>query len=363
MRDEKGRFIKGHQLTFEENQKSLEKFKDSWKKRENYIGDLKKKSPYIYNSWRGLMFTEKGKKIGITEDWKDFRTFFNDVYPTYVEGYTLQRKDKNNIFSKENFIWVSRSDAAIINQGMMSLLLECDGETLTLYEWANKLHKNYSSLRARYSKYKDKLSIKEILYGKQIKRGVKKTSDWKYAKDKLRIKASKMISQYKLRDRKRGMDICDFNIEWFVENIMTQKCVYCGDTEEIGADRIDNNIGHIKSNIVPCCKICNHARNNNFTHEEMLEIGKVIAEIKSKRKKEIIEEKHSIDELYDYQKRNYDPFIYQYDKDLNLIYEYDSIDEAVDKTKYKKEFILAACRGQRHDTHRYMGYLWFYEKQ
>jgi magnesium-transporting ATPase (P-type) len=34
-----------------------------------------------------------------------------------------------------------------------------------------------------------------------------------------------------------------------------------------------------------------------------------------------------------------------------------------DKTKYKKEFILAACRGQRHDTHRYMGYLWFYEKQ
>lgn len=37
-----------------------------------------------------------------------------------------------------------------------------------------------------------------------------------------------------------------------------------------------------KVNVVPCCYDC--IRNNNFTHEEMFELGKTIALIKEKRK-------------------------------------------------------------------------------
>ena len=68
-----------------------------------------------------------------------------------------------------------------------------------------------------------------------------------------------------------------------IENILTQKCVYCGDTKRIGCDRINNNLGHTKDNVVPCCIECNTARNNYFTYEEMRELGKTIAKIKENR--------------------------------------------------------------------------------
>ena len=362
MRNKKGQFLKGHQPTFEEKQKICENIKKSWKDRGDYIGDLIEKEPYIYNSWRGLMFTKKGKKNGISEEWKNFKTFFYDVYPSYQKGYTLQRKDKNFPFSNENFMWISRKEAAMANNGLATVLLECNGEKLTLYEWSLKLNKTYNSLRARYSKFKDTLTTEEILFGKKIKRGSKKTSDWKYSNQGLRAKASKLVSQYRRRDLQKGMEVCDFDKEWFIENIMTKKCTYCGDTEEIGADRIDNSIGHIKSNVIPCCKTCNHARNDNFSHEEMLELGKTIAQIKSKRILHKKEQKHSIDELNNYQKRRYNPFIYQYDRNLNLVYVFDSVDEVIAKTSFKRNSILAACRGQRHNTHNYMGFLWYYEK-
>jgi hypothetical protein len=63
--------------------------------------------------------------------------------------------------------------------------------------------------------------------------------------------------------------------------------VYCGDTKRIGCDRINNNFGHVKNNVVPCCYECNCARNSNFSYEEMRILGKTIAKIKKDRKIEI----------------------------------------------------------------------------
>ena len=48
-------------------------------------------------------------------------------------------------------------------------------------------------------------------------------------------------------------------------------------------DRLNNDKGHTKDNTVPCCYECNCARNNNFSYEEMLVLGKTIAEIKRNR--------------------------------------------------------------------------------
>lgn len=92
-----------------------------------------------------------------------------------------------------------------------------------------------------------------------------------------------MLRNYKITDKNRNL-VCDLTTEWIKENITNKSCIYCGDTEFIGCDRIDNNKGHTKDNVVPCCKLCNQTRNNDFSVEEMHKIGLVIRKIKEQRK-------------------------------------------------------------------------------
>lgn len=86
-------------------------------------------------------------------------------------------------------------------------------------------------------------------------------------------------------DRKKNKyPICDIsNDDLFA--IIKNPCVYCGDSvSRIGVDRVDNEIGHIKTNLVPSCYSCNSIRMEKWTHEEMKILGKAIAEIKARRR-------------------------------------------------------------------------------
>jgi len=88
--------------------------------------------------------------------------------------------------------------------------------------------------------------------------------------------------RYKDFDKKNKL-IFDLTKDWIRDNIVSKSCVYCGDTRDLGCDRIDNTKGHTQSNCVPCCLTCNHARNVHFSHEEMFELGATIRQIKQKR--------------------------------------------------------------------------------
>ncbi len=90
------------------------------------------------------------------------------------------------------------------------------------------------------------------------------------------------LGSYKYYDKKKGLDF-NLTIDWFIENIFIKPCFYCQELGTNGCDRIDNKLGHIKTNVVPCCDVCNTTRMDNFTHEEMIELGKVIQLIKLKR--------------------------------------------------------------------------------
>ena len=79
-------------------------------------------------------------------------------------------------------------------------------------------------------------------------------------------------------DRKKEK-ICDLDREFLVNEIFNKSCTYCNTTKNIGCDRVDNTLGHLKTNVIPCCKICNTTRMNNFSYDEMLLLGKVIQKI------------------------------------------------------------------------------------
>lgn len=52
-------------------------------------------------------------------------------------------------------------------------------------------------------------------------------------------------------------------------DIISKDCFYCGDSNKIGIDRVDNTIGYIYENCVPCCEICNRMK-LNYTKELFL---------------------------------------------------------------------------------------------
>lgn len=80
---------------------------------------------------------------------------------------------------------------------------------------------------------------------------------------------------YKMRsyihsDKKRGMT-SDIDIDYCLSE-MNKPCFYCDhiDSPANGLDRIDNSIGHVKSNLVPCCRLCNMTRGDRWSHGDFI---------------------------------------------------------------------------------------------
>ena len=96
---------------------------------------------------------------------------------------------------------------------------------------------------------------------------------------------------------KRRKIECQLTYEDFLEFTNIKKCTYCNELVNwkthtfnknnkksgYNLDRIDNNLGYIKSNCCVCCPMCNSIKSNKFSYEEMLELGKIVSNIKRKR--------------------------------------------------------------------------------
>lgn len=86
-------------------------------------------------------------------------------------------------------------------------------------------------------------------------------------------------------------------IKWYKRQ--KKQCVYCkvkekeimGQRNNMGQivyrleiDRKNNNKGYKERNMILSCPLCNHIKGNYLTYKEMLRIGKLIKEIRIKRK-------------------------------------------------------------------------------
>jgi len=89
--------------------------------------------------------------------------------------------------------------------------------------------------------------------------------------------------------------IFELDREYFKE-LSQQNCYYCGtepanvqrskynngDYMYNGIDRVNNSLGYTKENTVPCCSICNHAKNNLNQEDFILWIKKTCTYLMSK---------------------------------------------------------------------------------
>ena len=125
------------------------------------------------------------------------------------------------------------------------------------------------------------------------KRMSQEAKDNKSSKCRIYAKTDKgraicLVSAYRKIDRKKGREF-DLDSEFMINSIFNKECHYCGDnSSDKGCDRMNNAIGHIKSNVVPCCRYCNTLRGDSYTMEEMMLIGEVIDKIKKSRRDKLL---------------------------------------------------------------------------
>lgn len=137
--------------------------------------------------------------------------------------------------------------------------------------------------------YECKLCHKERKKGRDRRkeRWTNMTDEQKNRKKALAKKYSKTLRGRAIHLRKayQRIDECDLTTEEVME-LISKPCVHCGTTKaNIGLDRIDNSLPHIKTNVAPSCAPCNFARGDRFTFEEMQILGKTISLIMDNRAK------------------------------------------------------------------------------
>lgn len=118
---------------------------------------------------------------------------------------------------------------------------------------------------------------KKMMENKEFAEKRKKTAKSWRERNRLKV----MLNNYISIDEKKGMT-CTLT-QSDLERITSMPCHYCGDTNRIGIDRINNKMPHTAENSLPCCVECNVARSDHFTTEEMMIIGSAIREVKRKR--------------------------------------------------------------------------------
>jgi hypothetical protein len=93
---------------------------------------------------------------------------------------------------------------------------------------------------------------------------------------------NQLYSNYKRHAKNRKLE-WKLNKDEF-KRITSKNCNYCGiEPKQVqkhpdnfhnyiynGVDRIDNNVGYLLQNSVPCCKICNWCK-KNYTEKEFLD--------------------------------------------------------------------------------------------
>lgn len=112
-----------------------------------------------YGIWLGIKnrcYNEKtdrykdygGRGITVCDEWKDdFITFYNDMGPRPTAEHSIDRKDNNKGYSKENCRWATGIEQA--NNTSSNAYYEYDGKMQSLATWCRELQLDYNRVRQR----------------------------------------------------------------------------------------------------------------------------------------------------------------------------------------------------------------------
>lgn len=111
----------------------------------------------IYRIWKGMRnrcFNKKGKDykhyggrgIKICDKWMKFENFYRDM-GEIPENKTLDRKDNNKNYCKENCHYATRKQQA--NNRRSNVLITYNGKTQNVMQWSKELNLSFEALYKR----------------------------------------------------------------------------------------------------------------------------------------------------------------------------------------------------------------------
>ena len=105
-----------------------------------------------------------GRGITICDEWKEsFEAFYRDMGPRPSPEHSIDRRDNNKGYSKENCRWATLVEQA--NNRRDNLYFDFDGDRKTLTEWCREFGLNYN--RIRYLILKKGMSFEDAIYSEE----------------------------------------------------------------------------------------------------------------------------------------------------------------------------------------------------
>lgn len=88
-----------------------------------------------------------GRGIRIDERWKDFSVFFSDMGERPSISHSLERRENDKGYSKENCYWATKKQQA--NNTRRCVLITFNNKTQTLKQWCEELGLKYKQTHKR----------------------------------------------------------------------------------------------------------------------------------------------------------------------------------------------------------------------
>ncbi len=101
-----------------------------------------------YNPNNSAYHNYGGRGIRVSKDWEEnFRNFYRDMGPRPSKNYSIERKNNDKDYCKENCYWGTRKEQA--RNTRQNIFLTHKNETLCLQDWSSRLGIHRTTLKSR----------------------------------------------------------------------------------------------------------------------------------------------------------------------------------------------------------------------
>lgn len=88
-----------------------------------------------------------GRGIKVDQRWQSFQMFLSDMGPRPGEGFSIERRDNNGDYTKDNCHWATRREQ--MRNTSRTRMIEFQGSTRCVKDWADSLGIKYMTLIRR----------------------------------------------------------------------------------------------------------------------------------------------------------------------------------------------------------------------